>query len=110
MKPLRIYILLYSINKEDNMKLETKTMIVYVIVGIIVGYLSQFGRSIYGEAGNYVAISLALIFLVITAEVSKRLFKIDKEFKWFLSNGGWIYLFVWFITWIIFFNPPFGNL
>jgi hypothetical protein len=92
------------------MKLETKTMIVYIIVGIIVGYLSELGRSLYGATGNYVAISLALIFLVITAEVSKKLFKIGKEFKWFLSNGGWIYLLVWFISWIIFFNPPFGSL
>jgi hypothetical protein len=92
------------------MKLETKTMTVYIIVGIIVGYLSELGRSLYGATGNYVAISLALVFLVITAEVSKKLFKIDKEFKWFLSNGGWIYLLVWFISWIIFFNPPFGSL
>ena len=92
------------------MKLETKITTVYIIVGIIVGYLSELGRSLYGAAGNYVAISLALIFLVITAEVSKKLFKIDKEFKWFLSNGGWIYLLIWFISWIIFFNPPFGSL
>ena len=92
------------------MKMETKIMIVYIIVGIIVGYLSQLGRDLYGELGNYVAISLALIFLVITAEINKKAFKINKEFKWFWSNGGWIYLFVWFISWIIFFNPPFSPL
>jgi len=92
------------------MKVETKIMIVYIIVGIIVGYLSNLGRSIYGEAGNFVAISLALIFLVVTSEVNKKIFKLNKDFKWFLSNGGWIFLFIWFITWIIFFNPPFGNL
>lgn len=92
------------------MKVETKIMTVYIIVGIIIGYLSNFGRSVYGEAGNYIAISLALIFLVVTAEANKKIFKLDKDFKWFLSNGGWIYLFIWFITFIIFFNPPFGNL
>ena len=92
------------------MKVETKIMTVFVIVGIIVGYLSNLGRSIYGETGNYIAIVLALIFLVISSEVSKKMFKIDKNFKWFLSNGGWVYLFVWFITFIIFFNPPFGSL
>ena len=92
------------------MKPETKTMIVYIIVGIVIGYLSQLGRDLYGESGNYIAISLALIFLVVTAEVSKKAFKIDKNFKWFWSNGGWIYLFVWFITWIIFFNPLFSPL
>jgi len=92
------------------MKVETKIMIVYIIVGIIVGYLSNLGRNLYGETGNYIAISLALIFLVIITEVNKKIFKLDKDFKWFLSNGGWIYLFVWFITWIIFFNPPLGSL
>ena len=92
------------------MKKENKTMTVYIIVGIIIGYLSQFGRNFYGEQGNYIAVSLALIFLVITAELNKKVFNIKKEFKWFWSNGGWIYLLVWFLTWIIFFNPPFNAL
>jgi hypothetical protein len=92
------------------MKKENKSMIVYIIIGIIIGYLSQMGRNLYGESGNYIAVSLALIFLVATAEINKKAFKIDKEFKWFWSNGGWVYLFVWFITWIIFFNPPFSPL
>ena len=92
------------------MKIETKSTIIYIIVGIIVGYLSQLGRDMYQETGNYIAIGPALIFLVITAEVNKKAFKINKEFKWFWSNGGWLYLFVWFISWVIFFNPPFGHL
>ena len=92
------------------MKVETKISIVYIIIGIIIGYFSQMSRDIYGETGVYIALSAALIFLVITAEVNKKVFKINKEFKWFWSNGGWIYLVVWFITWIIFFNPPFNTL
>ncbi|NIM47433.1 MAG: hypothetical protein GTN40_04740 [Candidatus Aenigmarchaeota archaeon] len=86
------------------MKKGNKSMIVYIIIGIIVGYLSQLGRDLYGEQGNYIAVSLALIFLVITAELNKKAFNIKEKFKWFMSNGGWIYLLVWFITWIIFFN------
>ena len=92
------------------MKVETKLMIVYILVGIVAGFLSQFVRNMYGESGNYVAVSLAIILLVIAAELGKKMFKIDKEFKWFLSNGGWLYLFVWLISWIIFFNPPFSPL
>ena len=86
------------------MKTENKIMAVYIVVGIIVGYLSFLVRNIYGETGNYVAISLALIFLVITAEVLKKAFKMNQDFKWFWSNGGWIYIFIWFITWIIVWN------
>ncbi|OGI12393.1 hypothetical protein A3K64_01010 [Candidatus Micrarchaeota archaeon RBG_16_36_9] len=92
------------------MKVETKILLVYIVVGIIVGFLSNLGRNLYGEVGNYIAIVLALLFLVISTEINKKLFKVDKDFKWFLSNGGWIYLFVWFISWIIFFNPPLGVL
>jgi len=92
------------------MKKENKSMLIYIIVGIIIGYLSQLGRNLYGETGNYIAIILALVFLVLTAEINKKVFKINQEFKWFWSNGGWVYLFVWFITWIIFFNPPFNTL
>jgi hypothetical protein len=92
------------------MKVESKISAVFIIVGIIVGYLSQFSRNLYGESGNYIAISLAIIFLVITTEVNKKLFKMEKNFNWFLSNGGWLYIFVWLISWIVFFNPPFGVL
>jgi hypothetical protein len=92
------------------MKVETKMMIVYIVAGILAGYLSQYARIMYAESGNYIAICLAAIFLVVTTEVNKKLFKICKDFSWFLSNGGWMFLFVWFISWIVFFNPPFGVL
>lgn len=92
------------------MKNGNKSMMIYIIIGVIIGYLSQLGRNLYAEQGNYLAVSLALIFLVITAEINKKAFGIKKEFKWFLSNGGWMYLLVWFVSWIIFFNPPFNYL
>jgi hypothetical protein len=86
------------------MKLETKLMAVYVLVGILAGYFSHYVRLLYGESGNYIAISLAIIILVVVTEISKKVFKLDKKFSWFLSNGGWLFLFVWFISWIIFYN------
>jgi hypothetical protein len=92
------------------MKLETTMMMVYTFVGIVAGYLSQMARVIYGETGNFVAIGIALILLVLTNEVNRRVFKVEKDFNWFFSNGGWIMLFIWFISWIVFFNPPFGTL
>ena len=27
-----------------------------------------------------------------------------RDYKWYFSNGGWIYFFVWFIVWIVFYN------
>jgi len=80
------------------MKTETKSTIIYVVSGIILGYISFLVKD------NYIALVLAVAFLFIMAEILKRALKINEKFKWFLSNGGWVYIFIWFITWIIFYN------
>ena len=80
------------------MKIESKTTIAFTILGIIVGYVS------YILMNNYLSLALAIVFLYLGAEMFKRIFKINEKFKWFLSNGGWLYIFIWFIVWIIFYN------
>lgn len=80
------------------MKTENKTTIAFAILGIIIGFAS------YILMNNYLSLGLAVIFLYLGAQIFKRIFKIDEKFSWFLSNGGWLYLFVWFIVWIIFYN------
>ena len=80
------------------MKVENKTILAYSILGIIIGYASNILKN------NYLALTLAVVFLYLGAEFFKRIFKIDEKFKWFWSNGGWTYVFVWFIVWIIFYN------
>jgi len=79
------------------MNREMQTTIVYVIIGIIVGYASIL-------VNNYIALVLAVVFLFLIAEILKRILKINEKFKWFWSNGGWLYVFVWFVVWIIFYN------
>lgn len=80
------------------MKVEKKCIIIYLIAGVIIGYLS------FLIGNNYLAALLAIIFLIVIEEILKRIFKIEEKFGWFMSNGGWIYIFVWFIVWIIFYN------
>jgi uncharacterized membrane protein YfcA len=80
------------------MKTENKTTIAFTILGIIVGYVSYLLKN------NYLSLTVAVIFLYVAYEAFKRIFKIDEKFKWFWSNGGWIYIFIWFIVWIIFYN------
>ena len=87
------------------MKVETKSLIVYVVIGIIVGYISSLARISYGDYGNYLSVLLAVIFFFMTALVSRKILKTNEKFKWFWSNGGWVYVFVWFISWIIFLQP-----
>lgn len=80
------------------MRVEKKCIIVFLIAGIIIGYLS------FLVGNNYLAALLAIISLIVIEEVLRRIFKIEEKFGWFMSNGGWIYIFVWFIVWIIFYN------
>lgn len=80
------------------MKRENKITIAYVILGILMGYLSYLLKN------NYLSLTIAIIILYLGSEAFKRIFKINENFKWFWSNGGWIYIFIWFIVWIIFYN------
>jgi hypothetical protein len=80
------------------MKIENKTTLAFTILGIIIGYVSYLLRN------NYLSLAIAVVFLYLGAEIFKRFFKINEKFKWFWSNGGWIYIFIWFIVWIIFYN------
>lgn len=80
------------------MKKEKISLVIYSMVGIIVGYISFLINN------NWLSLLLAIIVLFGMSEILKKALKIKEKFKWFLSNGGWIYIFIWFITWIIFYN------
>ena len=80
------------------MKPESKTTIAFTLLGIIIGYASSVLMN------NYLATTLAIVFLYLGYMIFKTFFKINEKFKWFLSNGGWMYVFVWFIVWILFYN------
>ena len=80
------------------MKNEQKSTLIYTFAGIIVGYVSFLLRN------NVFAFVLTVAVLYGMYFVLQKLLKTNEKFKWFLSNGGWIYLFVWFITWTIFYN------
>jgi len=87
------------------MKPETKAVIAFIIVGIIVGIAScGIGQLITGNQGNFAALGLAIVVLVGLPQLLKKMLGIDQKLKWWLTNGGWIYLFVWFIVWIMFYN------
>ncbi len=80
------------------MKLELKTTLIYTIAGIIFGIISFIGGN------ENLALLFALVGLVVVQYALKTFYKINEKFVWFLTNGGWIYLFIWFITWIMLLN------
>ncbi|MEM7821123.1 MAG: hypothetical protein QW751_02900 [Candidatus Aenigmatarchaeota archaeon] len=91
--------------EKKKMKAETKAIIAFMIIGIVVGILSWLiGKFLPGNQGNFTALALAIFVLGIVPQLLKVPFGINEKFKWWLANGGWIYLFIWFIVWIIFYN------
>jgi len=87
------------------MKTETKALIAFLVAGIIAGILSWIvGKMMPGNDSNFIALTIAIVILALLPKILKGVLKVNEKFKWWLANGGWIYIFVWFITWIIFYN------
>jgi hypothetical protein len=80
------------------MKVEKQITLAFAALGAIVGYLG------YTLMNNYFAVTLALAVLFISMKVFEIIFKKKENYKWFMSNGGWIYIFVWLVIWIVFYN------
>ena len=84
------------------MELERKHSIVSVslhtVVGIVAGYLSLL------VGGPVNALGLAIVVLIILVFVLQKLLKIQKNKKWWVGNGIVVYIFIWLVSWIVFFN------
>ena len=83
---------------EKERKFELTSMFVYIIFGIVIGYASFLVQDPTASLG------MALIFLFLLKTILIKTLKLEKDSKWFMANGGIIYIFVWFISWIIFYN------
>ena len=70
---------------------------IHVVMGAVSGYLSMFmGRALY-------SLGLAILILIITGYSTELILK-KKGIKWWMSNGGLLYILVWLVVWIFFFN------
>ncbi|MDD5416548.1 MAG: hypothetical protein PHU12_01075 [Candidatus Aenigmarchaeota archaeon] len=80
------------------MKNENKVMFGYILYGILVGAASYYMK-------NVIASLLTMLMILYIGKFTLgKIFKITEKFKWFLTNGGWMYIFVWFIVWTILIN------
>jgi hypothetical protein len=90
---------------EKKMKVETKAMIAYLITGLIAGTASWgVVRLLLEDRGSFAALAIAILLLVGLPQLLKKPLGVTQKFKWWLSNGGWIYILVWFISWIMLLN------
>ncbi|MEE9323564.1 MAG: hypothetical protein V3U72_03385 [Candidatus Aenigmarchaeota archaeon] len=70
---------------------------IHIVMGIVAGQLSMFlGRALY-------SLGLAILILIITGYATQFILK-KKGIKWWLANGGVLYILVWLVSWTFFFN------
>ncbi len=97
-----------------EINLEQKSVIIHSVSGTLVGILSGYLSSDPYQLSSGLILILMLIFLWITGEAVQFAFKLKKEkdsegkkkydMKWWMSNGGLIYMGFWLIAWIIMYN------
>lgn len=73
------------------------SLAIHTIMGMIAGYFSVFtGRTLY-------SIGLGVAVLIITGYATEFIVK-KKGIKWWMTNGGILYILVWVVIWIYVFN------
>jgi len=72
----------------------------HAAVAIAIGWISVLFSSFYGDMPS---ILVGLIVLWVLGRGTRMLVG-RKEMRWWFGNGVIIYLFVWLISWILFFN------
>lgn len=90
---------------------EIKSTLIFTAVSAIAGYASFLLTPVLNPT-KPVEISTTSLLIVLAAMIAvffgtnmivqKLVGK--KDMKWIMGNGGAIYLFLWFVTWIIFYN------
>lgn len=87
-------------NLKEYFDPELKSVLVHAAAGAVVGYASfVINQPLQG-------LLLMIVVMAVTTFSVKKIFRIDKKYKWFLSNGIIVYLFLWLVVWTIFYNMP----
>jgi hypothetical protein len=77
---------------------DLKTTLLFSVLGVIIGYVSFLARN---NAASFV---MMIIVAVVARFVIQKRSKEKKDAKWWLGNGIIIYIFIWFVSWTIFYN------
>ncbi|MFP4046016.1 MAG: hypothetical protein ACLFS3_03075 [Candidatus Aenigmatarchaeota archaeon] len=79
------------------MKEERISTSIHTATGVLAGYVSAL------LASKHYAALAGILILYASKKISERIVEKD-ETKWWLGNGGIVFLLVWFIVWIFVFN------
>lgn len=91
-------------DKGDPEKLETKhsriAVGLHTILAIIVGWLSIYISAVTGEI---ITVVIAIVVVILFGYMLEK-FIGKKGLKWWMGNGIFIYILIWFVTWAFFLN------
>jgi multisubunit Na+/H+ antiporter MnhG subunit len=77
---------------------ELTTAIIFAIIGIIVGYASFVINNSTLSFVLMIIVGAVFYFLVKIAA------KIKQDKRWWIGNAFIVYIFLWLITWIVYYN------
>lgn len=81
----------------NDLNITRTSMGIHTILGIVAGYLSTFFDFLL------YSVVLAIVILIITGYATEFALK-KKGIKWWMTNGGILYILVWLVSWIYLFN------
>lgn len=97
-----------------NITIEQKSAMIHSVMGVLVGILTAYLTADPIQIGNITVLVMAISLLLLTGQAVQKIFKLTDvkdddgdpkyNFKWWLSNGGMIYLGFWVIVWIALYN------
>jgi hypothetical protein len=73
------------------------SLVVHSVAGIIIGYVSV------GLNNALYSFGLAIAVLLVVGYAVEFIVK-KKEIKWWLANGGALYILFWIVFWTYFYN------
>jgi len=80
------------------MKHENTAFLFYIVLGIIVGAASLY------LPNPLFSLALAVVMFFAGGFSLSKITKEKRELRWLITNGGWLYFFVWLLAWILLFN------
>lgn len=84
----------------DETKQSRFSVVVHLVAAVVMGWISFTLSAVYTK---WLFVFLGFAVLVAIGFALERVVG-KKGVKWWLGNGGIIYLFVWVVTWVLLFN------
>ncbi len=86
---------------------ELKSTLLFAATSVIAGYISFLltpARPAFIPLASLLfALGSMMAILLVTVKIVQKIAG-KKNMQWIMGNGGAIYLFLWFVSWIIFYN------